>query len=67
MKKFKQVHVFGDGEESYFSEDKAPYWLKIGGPEGSTMCMRWFWEDHVLKLKVGDSVDTDFNTITRVG
>jgi len=27
---------------------------------------RWFWTDHVLTLNVGDSVDTDFQTITRI-
>ena len=27
---------------------------------------RWFWKDHVLTLKVGESVNTDFRRITRV-
>lgn len=26
---------------------------------------RWFWNDHVLTLSIGESVDTDFRKITR--
>lgn len=27
---------------------------------------RWFWNEHVMTLQVGQSVDTDFQTVTRV-
>ena len=49
-----------------FSDMTAPSYLKRGGRKGSTMDMRWFWDDHVMTLKLGDSVDTDFQTVTRV-
>lgn len=49
-----------------FTENEAPNWLRYGGREGSTMCNRWFWRDHVLTLEVGGSVDTDFWTIKRI-
>ena len=57
-------HAFKDVKE--FTEDTAPKWLCEGGPKGSTMCNRWFWNDHVLTLDVGQSVKTDFSTITRI-
>lgn len=49
-----------------FTEDAAPEWLRFGGRKGSTMDMRWFWNDHVLTLAKGQSVETDFQTITRL-
>ena len=52
--------------EVTFTERDAPKWLKFGGIKGSTMDNRWFWNDHVLTLEVGESVDTDFQTITRI-
>lgn len=33
---------------------------------GSTMDMRWFWEKHVLTLRMTQRIQTDFRTITRV-
>lgn len=49
-----------------FSEANAPDWLTNRNTvRGSTMDHRWFWEDHVLTLRVGESVNTDFQTITR--
>jgi len=64
VKTFKMVHLLGGEKE--FDEDTAPHWLKYGGPVGSTMDNRWFWEGHVMKLEIGDSVSTDFWKITRV-
>lgn len=49
-----------------FSEDTAPDWLRFGGVKGSTMCNRWFWNDHIMTLKVGDEVKTDNQTIKRI-
>lgn len=49
-----------------FEEQHAPDWLRYGGPEGSTMDNRWFWNDHVMKLEIGQSVETDFHVITRI-
>lgn len=52
--------------ELIFTELTAPFWLTSEKTvKGSTMDMRWFWEDHVLKLKVGESTFTDWHTITR--
>lgn len=65
--KFKMEHsCFDNTKPVFFNEKTAPRWLCEGGRAGSTMDNRWFWNDHVLALKVGESVQTDFQTITRV-
>lgn len=53
-------------ERVEFSEDTAPNWLRFGGVEGSTMCNRWFWNDHIMTLKVGEEVKTDYRIIKRI-
>ena len=66
--KFKMTHkVFKDNQPEYFTEKDAPEWLSsVNTVIGSTMDMRWWFEDVVLMLSVGDSVDTDFRVIERV-
>ena len=52
-----------------FSEhlDDAPTWLtSCNTVKGSTGDNRWFWEGHILTLKVGQQVQTDFQTIERI-
>lgn len=50
-----------------FTEETAPDWLTSkNSVTGSTGDMRWFWNKHVLTLKVGQTVDTDFRVITRL-
>ncbi len=50
-----------------FTEEDAPDWLTSkNSVKGSTMDDRWFWENHVLKLPVGESILTDFRKITRL-
>jgi hypothetical protein len=50
-----------------FSDTDAPDWLTSKNTvPGSTMDSRWFWNDHVLKLSVGQSVETEFNVIKRI-
>lgn len=52
--------------EVSFSEETAPKWLTSEETvPGSTMDQRWFWQEHVLTLEVGESIDTDFRRITR--
>ncbi len=64
--KFSMSHKFG-GDPVVFSDEDAPDWLTSKHTiKGSTMDMRWFWTDCVLKLEVGRSVETEFRTITRV-
>lgn len=63
--KFSMRHKFFKGQIE-FSEDNAPEWLTSENSiKGSTMDQRWFWTDHVLTLHVGESIETDFNIITR--
>ena len=51
----------------WFDEDAAPDWLTSKNTvKGSTMDGRWFWEDYVLTLDIGESIDTDFRRITRI-
>ena len=63
-KTFSMEHIIG--HTTYFNEDNAPYWLRYGGRQGSTMDNRWFWEDYILTLVVGQQINTDFNKITRI-
>lgn len=53
------------GEET-FTENTAPKWLCEGGRKDSTMDNRWFWDEFVLTLKVGEYIDTDFRRIERI-
>mgnify|MGYP000164381845 CR=1 FL=1 len=65
--RFQAEHKIFKRPPLEFSETDAPDWLtSCRTVEGSTMDARWFWEDHVLKLKVGQSIGTDFHTITRL-
>jgi hypothetical protein len=67
MKRFSMQHKFFKTKPEIFSEYNAPHWLTSEyTKKGSTMDSRWFWEDYVLALDVGQSVDTDFNIITRI-
>jgi hypothetical protein len=52
--------------ETKFNGYTAPLWLCEGGIAGSTMDNRWFWNDHVMNLEVGETVETDFNIIKRI-
>jgi len=63
-KRFKMIHEI-HGSVTLFDETDPPGWL-LGGRPGSTMDLRWFWTGHVLTLDVGQSVQTECNTIIRV-
>ena len=66
MKKFTMKHrYFRNAEPIEFDEETAPSWLKGNGTK-STMDNRWFWDDYVMKLEVGESKETDFQIVTRV-
>jgi len=68
MKTFKiKSRFFAEIKSRTFDESNAPDWLtSIKTVKGSTMDDRWFWTGHVLTLEVGKSIDTDFQTITRL-
>jgi len=68
MKSFKMQHRFFEkAEPRFFNEFTAPDWLTSANTvKGSTMDGRWFWEDHVLTLGINESIDTDFQRITRL-
>ena len=64
--RFEMQHVVFKNKVQ-FSESDAPDWLtSIKTIPGSTMDDRWFWNNHVLTLKVGEYVETEFNIITRI-
>lgn len=64
---FKMQHRFFKNHVETFSENDAPDWLTSKNTiPGSTMDHRWFWEKHVLNLKVGESINTDFQIIERI-
>ena len=61
LMKFEIKNLFLDKSET-FTELNPPTWLSSENTTpGSTMDNRWFWKDHVLTLKIGESIDTDFN------
>jgi len=65
--KFQIAHMFSKDDPEIFTELNPPIWLSSENSiPGSTMDGRWFWEEHVLTLKVGESIDTDFSIITRL-
>ena len=66
--KFKMSSLISkNAESSIFTEASAPDWLtSCNTVKGSTMDSRWFWTDHVLKLQVNESINTDFQKITRI-
>jgi hypothetical protein len=65
--KFNMKHRYFKDREETFTEDTAPIWLTSENTvPGSTMDSRWFWKEHVLTLKVGETVYTDFWDIARV-
>jgi hypothetical protein len=67
MKKFRLTHRFLSGISKEYTEDTCPDWLTSkNSRKGSTMDMRWFWERHVLTLEIGQTVETDFQTILRI-
>lgn len=57
----------GPGNPKTFTELTAPKWLTSEETvKGSTMDQRWFWDQHVLTLAVGQHIDTDFSRIMRI-
>lgn len=65
-KQFAAVHIITKKVTS-FTENDAPDWLTSANTvKGSTMDMRWFWKEHILKLEVDQSISTDFHIIKRV-
>lgn len=63
--KFRMLNKFS-GNTSEFTDKNPPKWLSEGGRMDSTMDNRWFWEDYVLTLGIGQMVQTDFSEITRI-
>lgn len=69
LKRFTLVRLPSTLEDAdlEFDEETAPDWLTSKNTiPGSTADMRWFWTDHVLKLEVGQHLDTSFKRITRI-
>jgi len=66
--KFRMTHKYLSKDiPEEFDKDSAPDWLTSANTiKGSTMDDRWFWNDHVLTLGIGESIDTDFRKITRL-
>jgi hypothetical protein len=67
MKKFTKSMIWGKPYPEEFTEETAPAWLtSCNTVPGSTMDNRWFWEERVLTLEIGEYIDTDFTRITRI-
>ena len=65
---FESTHlVFKRATPVRFSENNPPDWLTGRAyPPDSTMANSRFFEDYDCTLKVGESVNTDFQKITRI-
>ncbi len=64
--KFEMTHKFFKTKTIFYKKD-APDWLSSNNTiKGSTMDCSWFWEEYILPLKIGDSIETDFNIIKRI-
>ncbi len=62
---FKITHLFMDSKPVYVAGDQPPEFL-VQRRSNSTASEAWFWNDQVLKLSVGQSIDTDFHKFTRI-
>jgi len=59
MKKFKMIHHIFENSLEYFTDESPPKWL-------IDREFKWFYDGYVMKLEVGNSVDTDFRKIERI-
>lgn len=67
MKRFRLAHRYLSNPPEEFDESSAPGWLTAADAvRGSTMDASWFWREVVLSLGIGESVDTEFRSITRI-
>ncbi len=57
--RFSMKHLINTSGPVEFDDNNPPDWLVHEEN-------KWFWDRHVLNLKVGQSIDTDFQTITRI-
>jgi hypothetical protein len=65
--RFEMTSLDFDVDPEVFTEIDAPNWLTgVNTIRGSTMDCRWFWENYVLALPIGGTVETDFQKITRM-
>lgn len=55
---YRMTHLFFEGPPEVFDEKSAPSWLLMDGA--------WFFLNHILSLKVGEHIDTDFRRIHRI-
>jgi len=56
--RFKMLHLFF-GTIKEFNEDSPPKWLVSN-------TFKWWWEGYVLKLKVGENIESDFWRFDRI-
>ena len=59
MKSFEMTHKFFDMKSFIFTEKNPPEFLL-------SKVYRWWWDNYVMKLNVGESVDSDFQSIKRI-
>ena len=59
MKKFELTHRFFKSEPEIFTDESPPRWFL-------NTAYKWWYTDHILKLKVGESIKSDFRKITRI-
>ena len=58
-KRFKMEHLVFNEVDRDFPESNPPWWLVSNA-------FKWWWDGFVLKLDVGESIESDFQKITRI-
>lgn len=59
MKRFKMTHLFFPNCIKEFDESNPPDWLIHKG-------FKWWWDDYILTLEVGQTRESDFQKIERI-
>lgn len=57
--KFKITHHISEKSVEYFTEESPPEWLV-------SKEYKWFYDEHVMKLEINESIYTVFRNIKRI-
>ncbi len=57
--RFLEEHLIFNTKSKEFSDDDPPKYLL-------SYEFRWWYEEYVLKLNIGEAIESDFNRYTRI-
>lgn len=58
-KEFKMTHRFFENHVEFFTEENPPWWLV-------SKDYKWWYDDYILELEVGEAKEGDFRKIERI-